>query len=257
MLRDRVLPYPAFDTLAAHFFYLEDLLGVPKINDVYWTLCLEVQFYLLFVLLVGLAQRVWGHRAAPGAISDAGRSMVFGPVAVYCMAVAAGFGGWPLRGVCFPQWPMFFGGAVACWLVRKRIHWGCGLVYGLILGGLAFGQGGRMMFAALITMGLLLAGCRWKSIVAWLTTRPVQYLGMISYSLYLVHPLFGQRLANLLGRIAGSSKLADWGVFVGAIAGALAGAHLFWRFVEVPAIAWSKSIKLRPQGKFATCPTSG
>ena len=41
----------------AHLVYLQDILDLPAINPIYWTLCLEIQFYLIFCLLLGLAHR--------------------------------------------------------------------------------------------------------------------------------------------------------------------------------------------------------
>ncbi|MEY2878591.1 MAG: hypothetical protein RLZZ15_971, partial [Verrucomicrobiota bacterium] len=244
VLRDRVLPYPSLDSLVVHFFYLEDALGIPKINDVYWTLCLEVQFYLLFVLLTGLAQRTDRGAAAPGRESVAGRWIFFGLVTLYGCAVAADVGVPDFPGSCLGKWPMFLGGAVVCWLVRGRVPMWIGAVHGAALLTLAVWQQDRMAAAALLTAVALFAGCRHGPAVAWLNHPTMQFLGKISYSLYLVHPFFGQRVANLLGRVAGSSAAASWAVFAGTIVAAVIGAQVFWRFVEVPAINWSKRIRV-------------
>jgi peptidoglycan/LPS O-acetylase OafA/YrhL len=42
--------------IAAHIFYLQEMLGYPHINIVFWTLCQEVQFYLVYVLLLALSR---------------------------------------------------------------------------------------------------------------------------------------------------------------------------------------------------------
>ncbi len=50
---------PAFPTLvqlAAHFVYMQDLLGFEQINIIFWTLCIEIQFYLIFCFLLGAIQ---------------------------------------------------------------------------------------------------------------------------------------------------------------------------------------------------------
>jgi peptidoglycan/LPS O-acetylase OafA/YrhL len=44
-------PVP-FRALPANLFLLEDPLGTPRIDDVYWTLWLELKFYLLFLVVV-------------------------------------------------------------------------------------------------------------------------------------------------------------------------------------------------------------
>jgi len=32
--------------------YVQDIFQIRQINDIYWTLCLEIQFYLIFCLLM-------------------------------------------------------------------------------------------------------------------------------------------------------------------------------------------------------------
>ncbi|BEL06682.1 acyltransferase [Actinoplanes sichuanensis] len=51
-------PVP-FRALPANLFLLADPLGVPRVDDVYWTLWLELKFYLLFlaVVWIGLTYR--------------------------------------------------------------------------------------------------------------------------------------------------------------------------------------------------------
>ena len=43
-------PLPSFTDIVLHMFYLQDLMQVETvISVVYWTLCLEVQFYLFYM----------------------------------------------------------------------------------------------------------------------------------------------------------------------------------------------------------------
>jgi peptidoglycan/LPS O-acetylase OafA/YrhL len=41
----------SFGALVAHAFYLNDLLGLPWLTEVYWTLAVEVQFYVVIALV--------------------------------------------------------------------------------------------------------------------------------------------------------------------------------------------------------------
>ena len=52
---------PTWDQLLAHVFYMQNVLGYSNLSVGFWTLCIEVQFYLLFALLLGLAQRLTAH----------------------------------------------------------------------------------------------------------------------------------------------------------------------------------------------------
>ena len=46
----------SFPRFFAHLFYVQDIFRLEHIDDVYWTLCLEVQFYIVFCFLLGLTQ---------------------------------------------------------------------------------------------------------------------------------------------------------------------------------------------------------
>jgi hypothetical protein len=49
-------PTRTWQQIAAHLLYLQDIFGYPEINDVFWTLCLELQFYLIYVLMLVVAR---------------------------------------------------------------------------------------------------------------------------------------------------------------------------------------------------------
>ena len=49
---------PTVKLVLAHLFYLQGLLYCPNLSPVLWTLCLELQFYATYLLLLGLAQRL-------------------------------------------------------------------------------------------------------------------------------------------------------------------------------------------------------
>ena len=48
--------------LSAHLIYGQNLLGFPSLDVAYWTLCLEVQFYLVFCVLSVIGY-LYGSRA--------------------------------------------------------------------------------------------------------------------------------------------------------------------------------------------------
>lgn len=66
-LQHQPVPIPTAGVVGAHLLYLQDILALDTISVVFWTLCIEIQFYLAFTLLM-LAQhhagRRWGERNA-------------------------------------------------------------------------------------------------------------------------------------------------------------------------------------------------
>ena len=111
-------PMPHWDQVASHFLYLQNLLGYGDLNDVFWTLCFEIQFYLGLVLLLmvfqALAARL-GNRAARGmAFVGLGR----------CFGVARR----PLRrswgihhpGFALIRWFQFFMGVCVFWVIAGK-----------------------------------------------------------------------------------------------------------------------------------------
>jgi len=96
------------------------------------------------------------------------------------------------------------------------------------------------------TGGLIVVGHLLSRLDVWLCSRPAQFLGRISYSLYLTHLPVGGRFGNLMTHAIGAGPIPR---LVAALAGtgaAILFAHLFWRFVEKPSIDFSRWISRPP-----------
>jgi peptidoglycan/LPS O-acetylase OafA/YrhL len=61
---ERTIPFPGWDAVAAHVFYLQDILGYGDIVDIFWSLCFEMQMYLVFIVGLGSCWRLMGGRPA-------------------------------------------------------------------------------------------------------------------------------------------------------------------------------------------------
>jgi peptidoglycan/LPS O-acetylase OafA/YrhL len=293
----------------AHLTMLQDLLGVPNIVNVYWTLSYEMVFYLLVT-----AMFVAGvHRSSA--------------------RVALGFGiGAAILGVALPsgllasRWP---GGTIlaaalllACGLAamvsRRRTvrRAGVAVVAALALALLVLDsrigaieslcviatmfagtairgiQDGRLparpaaAMVAVVPLLSVAAGMRtptswalyanpnplgrdWSIAVAaaWLTflaglalrNRPMPrvlvWLGLISYSVYLLHPLVVQAIWHAAGQDTWGLPVpvrAAWGVVL--LATVLTSAALVHRFVERPAQNLGRRLTARRRAGPATAP---
>lgn len=196
---------PSSGQLAANLTYTQLFLGYHSINDVYWTLCYEVQFYLVLVFCVMAAQR-------------------FGTI-VYAVpfAAAALFGTGALSsppGLFLNLWHCFFLGALAYWaMTSKTAMMAFGALAAIVL------LSSPTVFAVIClatAAGLLLAGKsgfieRGKSLT---------FLGTISYSLYLTHNPIAGASFFLLGN--------HWFALPITVVVCVGAATAFWYAIERP-----------------------
>jgi peptidoglycan/LPS O-acetylase OafA/YrhL len=79
-----------------------------------------------------------------------------------------------------------------------------------------------------------------------LETRPAQWLGRVSYSLYVSHWIVIRALTMVFGRLGRASRPAG-----------LAVAWVVWYLIEVPSIALSRRLALRATGNFPAAVATG
>lgn len=199
---------PSAPDILLNMFYLQDLAGAQSIADVYWTLCLEVQFYLTLILIL------WAR--VPRILLSAllGWSLLEHASVVNVAP----------RGLFVPYWFGFSAGVLAYWTSVGRTK---PLVLGvalLAIGAFSIGAHGDWNVVTVLTAGSLYAAHRWKRMQSWLSQAPFQFFGRISYSLYLFHGLIGwstqsfamgrtnQWVALAIGFTA--SVLSAWGAYL-------------------------------------------
>lgn len=249
MLSDRSLPYPSMPQLASHLFYLQNILGYGDIVPVFWTLCLELQFYTIFILLRALTSA--GDFFAGDSIQR--MFSILGKALLIAVTLAS----W--LSVMLPVFPDSW--MSSRWFLTTWFNFGLGVFLadaysdrrkmlpalvgiGLVLVSLAhrWSVGGIL---TLLTATSLLAAIRWGAMSRWLSGWFIQYCGRLSYSLYLTHFVFGLRAINILYRLLGNSTAA---CAISTLFGFLitfATAHLMNRFVEEPSIQLAKKFRKR------------
>lgn len=194
-----------------------EIAGVPRLDNVFWTLQQEMWFYLLMAVLIAF-RRV--H------------------LAVWAVA---GLVGLSLAGLRFTRWfGLFLLGIVLFetlkgWRPRHFLLLalvGADVLARSLLHRTRDVAGWEYPLGVAVCGGLVYAASRVR--MTWLTNPVLVFLGTISYSLYLVHATLG---AILIDRLHG----AGWGVgaSVGIAAGTSVGVAALLTFsIERPAMRW-------------------
>lgn len=204
----------------SHLFYTVSFTHHEWYNDIYWTLAIEIQFYILMALsFFVLNKSTWG------AIG-----LLIGLMTVSCFF-------WDARFVTHYM-PCFAAG-IGCWLFKqKKIDW---RLFVLLL--IACFCTTWYLFRYYDALIILFA----VGFILFVPEMKNQKftIGKISYSLYLTHGVIGGNviyfLVNRVSSIGGSFL-----IFAGAIMVSVVFAYLFYLVIERPSIHLSKKIKIDP-----------
>lgn len=209
---------PDWGNVFSHLGYINAFTGEPWMQDVYWSLAIEFEFYLglalLFPLLMHKNKFVkWAVMAALLAMSyiPTGHAHVFQYLPFFCMGIFYSmFRAEQLDNI--PFYLFFAGATVICYLSFDK---------------------------TLCALGLLTV-----AIIAWLKSapKPLVFLGHISYSLYLLHIPIGGRIINISEVLVKNHDLRVLILWV-TLAVCIVCSWFFYRWVEKPFQKWSKNIK--------------
>ncbi len=237
------VPVLSLGQIVAHLFYLQEILNYDEINVVFWTLTFELQFYLFFVLLLALTRND-PDKPFQGRTT----AMVLGAAAVLSLLWPTGiFNDPPAPGLSLPLWFGFLLGVGACWSWKepRLVPWFLGYAGIITLAGLwredAFAAtcgiaGVVMMLAA--RSGAIFRALDWR----WL-----QFIGMISYSIYLTHNPITGAMFRIGFMMTGDTPMWEtiwWGV---SLAVCVLFATAVWWLIEQPSMALARKVPLRPR----------
>ena len=207
-----------------HLGYVNTFFGYPWLNDVFWTLAIEFQYYLLMGLVFPLvfSRNVWTRLLTFAALNALSFLIPQGIYVFYFIS-------------------LFFMGILTC---QYRIGMIGARQYALLLA--------LTTLFALWVMGVpsTLAGAAAVVSILFLQMRNAvfHFLGSISYSLYLLHSPIGRRALNVFLRLTGAeSELAKIGVILLAVGVSIFAAYLLYRYVERPSQQWSASFRYHPR----------
>lgn len=241
-LKNQVLgisePTPAFSSVIAHMFYLQDLLSIePVISVVYWTLCLEFQLYLFYLLTAWLSQKM--AFVLNNQVYIAHLLLVI-LVGIYSVLVDYKLTTVSIPGLFISNWHYFLMGVLVSNALRKLPYSSFILMAWLVFE-VAFQVGvSAKAYGIAGIISTVLIYCLWKHdlLDTVLTRGSFQYLGKLSYTLYLVHPDVGWKVISL-GKLAlhdYMSPLLAGFLFLAGIFSSIIFAHMLHVTFEKPSL---------------------
>jgi peptidoglycan/LPS O-acetylase OafA/YrhL len=210
--------------LLAHIGYLNAFLNYGWLNDAYWTLAVEFQYYILIAFCyAAIASKVKlvNYLATIGLAS-----LSFLPIG--------------------NQFVLHFMVVFVIGIVTFQKH--VGLIHSKMFGfWLVF-----LTAIATTTLGIPTAITAFITsltiaFVEFKTPKLISFIGMISYSIYLIHEPIGVRIISFGNRFASTLSLKIL-VLTCAVAATICAAYIFYLTIERPAKSWSASLKYTAKG---------
>ena len=230
--------------VVANLFYVQGFTGQEPILAVAWTLCYEVQFYLVVVLVAMCSRWTGGARATTAPLMRPSSRLIFAALAAVSFALP--FTGLSAGPWFIGSWWMFFAGMCVAWFFARDLSW---VVTVSGLGALALwclavdlfatqGDPFHGQWAAWAT-ALVIAVLIRSGKAHWRPPRPLMFFGAISYSLYLVHLPVLDTLVAALYKVLPHTWPTAVALYVIGAALCIGLAVVLNRLVERPAMWWS------------------
>jgi len=205
--------------IAANFTMLQDFAYLPSVDGVYWSLTVELAFYLCMWALwrIGALGRI--------------EAILCGWIALRFVWLWTPDLPWLGAKILLLQYIPFFAIGIAAYRVRTGFRRWRDQVPVLLAGGIAVAtiDGTEIALVYGGTIAIFAALCAGR--IGFLDRPVLIWLGALSYPLYLVHQNIGYAIIAKLE----SMGAATWLAALAAIVAALGIAHLVHTLIETPA----------------------
>lgn len=240
VVKGKALPEISSGQMLAHLVYAQDVLGYRQVNTVYWTLCLEIQFYFVYVMLLCLSgndpDKPLQGRATAAVLVVAGLVGLLWSTGIV--------EGTPLPGLFLPLWSTFFVGVAAYWAWRNPQATLPFLVFAAILAGAATIRSEWFVLVSTLTAVIMWGVAVSGRLATSLNWRWLQFLGIVSYSLYLTHNPITGAVFRVGDMFPGRGPLWEAFWWIVSIGACVIFAALIWWIIERPSIALARRISL-------------
>jgi peptidoglycan/LPS O-acetylase OafA/YrhL len=230
---------PQLREIAANLTMLQEPLGIPAVDTVYWTLFVELRFYLLFAALVafGLTYR---------------RTVIFCVVWMIVSVIGPTLDSKMINIVAIPEYAPYFIAGIAMFLIHRfgrsplllaviGFSWLVSInrVEQRVAGinpGFEVPTWPGIAIVTLCYLLVLVIALGWTDRIrwSWLTTA-----GALTYPFYLLHQRVGY---GLIRHAHERTSVPAWALLLGAIAVVLGLAWLVHRFAERPLSRWLRTV---------------
>jgi peptidoglycan/LPS O-acetylase OafA/YrhL len=236
---DVIGPVPTLQQLAAHLVFMQDILGYESLSAGLWFVCITIQLTGLYLLGLFVRDAIvhrttravrkrWGW--VPNALA-----WLLAGVSLFYFNRDSSWEGWAV--FFFGQF--FLGVLVHHALDNERAERSL-LIYFLLIGLALMVEWRSRLALALVTGLVLYLSDKTGVLSRWPSSRVVAFFGRISYSLFLIHfPVLILVATVWVQHDWTSSPQALAGLLVAGVA-SVAAATLFYRFVEEPAMRFSR-----------------
>lgn len=217
--------------------YIFDVFDKYDIIRVGWTLCLEIQFYLVFILLIYF-------------INTYCRSNTIKLIIYFALLALSLLAYWlfasTLNDYIINYWFVFFLGVSITMLLHKEINEKVFIIILLTPLVLLLTEANPVpLYFSCATAFLIYLSFKFKKHNVWLSSRFFQFFGLISYSLYLTHCLIGNKVIRFLKSLLNwepQDIILTMGILLFSIAISTIFAYLFYLLIEKKSIIWSRTI---------------
>ena len=244
------VPSPA--VILLHMFYLQDLLSAePILSVIYWTLCLEVQLYLFYLLLVWFSQRICPNNSSFFSVST---MLILG---IYSICLNLNVATLSINGLFLPMWHYFLMGVLASNVVRGVKYSNLIFVAWIVIEILmqVFFNAKLYIIAGILCSSLIVFLWQFNYLNVFLTGTIFSYLGAISYPLYLIHTEIGWKVISFGKLIIDDqmTPLLSGLVFIIGVIASIFSAHLLHVVLEKPSLKLCHLLKTKPFSESLAC----
>jgi peptidoglycan/LPS O-acetylase OafA/YrhL len=231
---DWIDPAPTWGQLAAHLFFLQNILGYDSVSAGLWFVCISMQLSLIFVAGLYVRDAIAGRSGGRTRQSLSWLPMLVG------WLLAAGSLFYFNRYESWDVWALYFFGqfflgvVVYVALQSPRSQVWLWLYVLMMTAALVYDYRGRLL-TTMLTGIVLFAGGKYGFVSTWPKGRVLSFMGKTSYSLFLIHYPVMIAVATLWAMWGWTTpNISLVGLFVSYIL-SVAAAAAFYRLVESPA----------------------